>query len=439
MYSKQSFLRSCSSLDVAGLQMGDIMEIYPFQGRMRRLRLNRTKYTFITSPVGVIEGEGTEWILPSFPMDVGHRLKIELIEYSREDDCGEGRYWIKSLDGKPFRLNGVYTVEAWLMRGHILDFANNRMIFSMVKANRDTTFLEEIPQRVIKNGISILLEGETGTGKSHLAKSIHDASGVGGNFVHLNLAAFSSGVVESELFGHIKGAFTGAVKSRRGAFEMANRGTLFLDEIDSLPLEIQTKLLLVIESMLVRPIGADFIRKVETRLIFASGRPLLDLVRQKIFREDFYYRVQKGFLKKLPPLRESPQLMEKIFYNILEKHNVSSCSKLLPYYKNLPWPGNIRQFISHLEKKILLNEAAYIVKDSEDEDLDKYVVVKKKEDGMILPLSEVRRQYVCKVLSQLEGDAIRTAQCLRVSVQTVRRIAMSKECDPSPTALRLFS
>ena len=435
MNTKQFFLQDCSVLEMGGVQVEDILEIHPFQGRVRRLRLIRSEYNFVTSTNGTVKGEGTEWILPSFPSDGGNRLKIKLVKYSD----GESRYWVKSLDGKTFRINGVYTEEAWLMRGHILDFANNRMIFSVAKEYRDTTFLEDIPQRVMENGISILLEGETGTGKSHLAKSIHDASGVGGNFVQLNLAAFSSGVVESELFGHVKGAFTGAVRTRRGAFEMANRGTLFLDEIDSLPLDIQTKLLLVLESMLVRPIGADFIRKVKTRLIFASGRPLLELVHKKVFREDFYYRVQKGFLKKLLPLRKSHQLMEKIFYNIMEKHNVSSCSKLLPYYKTLHWPGNIRQFISHLEKKILLSDTCYLVIDREDEALNNYIALENKEEGVILPLEEVKRQYTCNILSRLGGDFAKTAQYLKVSSQTVRKITMAKECGDNKEIHRVFS
>ena len=424
MGPKQYFLNNCFALKAGGLRIGDSVEIHPFQGRVRRLALKRSEYNLVTASNTKIEGEGTEWVLPSLASEAGFRLKISFVMFSNRDERDDGRYRIESLDGKPFKVNGVYTVEAWLMRGQILDFAHNRMIFSTEKFSRKTTFLEDIPRKVVEGQINILLEGETGTGKSHLAKLIHDASGVSGSFVHLNLAAFSTSLIESELFGHVKGAFTGAVRNRRGSFEMAHRGTLFLDEIDSLPWEIQTKLLLVLESMLVRPIGADFIRKVETRLIFASGRPLWGMVQKKAFREDFYYRIQRGFFKKLPSLREVPQLLEKLFFNFMEKNNVSGCPKLLRYYKTLDWPGNIRQFISHLEKKVLLSDSCYIAFDREDEALEDYTVVQNKNDGDILPMAEVKKRYTYNVLKRLGGDFTKAAKLLKMNDQTVRRLAL---------------
>ena len=424
MDQRQIFLRSCSSLGVGGLRMGDRVEIHPLQGRKRGFVLKKNEYDFFTASTIDVKGEGMEWALPSFPSEKGYRLRMQFVACPHSDEREDGRYWIKSLNGRPFRINGVYTMEAWLMRGQILDFAHNRMIFCGGKSSRQTSFLEQIPKKVVGGRMNILLEGETGTGKSHLAKMIHDASGVTGSFVHLNLAAFSSSLIESELFGHVQGAFTGAVKSRRGAFEMAHRGTLFLDEIDSLPLEIQTKLLLVLESLLIRPIGADFTRKVEPRLIFASGRPLLGLVEKKIFREDFYYRVQRGFFKRLPPLREMPELLEKIFCNFMEENNVSACPRLLEYYRSLKWPGNIRQLVSHLEKKVLLSDGCYLTVDREDEALENDSTVRREEEGEgeILPLVEMKRRYAYYVLKRLGGNYNKASRLLNVSCQTLKRM-----------------
>ena len=431
MNAQEYFLNNCSALEMSGLRMGDSIKIYPFEGRARKFILKRTEYNFRTASIEGIEGGGTEWVFPSFFSDKGYRLRMSLVMFSNSSEEENGRYYIESRDGVPFRLNGVYTMEAWLMRGQVLDFANNRMVFTWTKTLRPTNFLEDIPPKVVEGSMNILLEGETGTGKSHLAKLIHDASGVSGNFVQLNLAAFSSSLIESELFGHIKGAFTGAVRNRRGAFEMAHRGTLFLDEIDSLPLDIQTKLLLVLESMLIQPIGADFFRKVETRLIFASGRSLQGLVKRKAFREDFYYRIQRGFFKKLLPLREMPELLEKLFLNFIEKHNVSACPKLLDYYKTFSWPGNIRQFISHLERKLLLNDSRYMAIDREDEKLkDCYVVQNKdKNDGEVLSLQEIKLRYAYNTFKRMGENVGQTARLLKTSTQTVRRMVAERECE----------
>ena len=432
------FLRKCSSLAASGLRMGDCIEIRPLSGRVRRFALKRTEYNFVTKSGEKIEGEDVRLALPAMSPEQGRSLRIRYVKFLMGEGRDDGRYHIESPDKRPFRVNGVYTREAWLTRGHILDFAHNRMIFSARESSPGANPLDDIPEKVVSGRMSILLEGETGTGKSHLAKMIHDASGTTGNFVHLNLAAFSPTLIESELFGHVKGAFTGAVKARRGAFETAHKGTLFLDEIDSLPLEIQTKLLLVLESMLIRPLGADFARKIDTRLIFASGRPLLGLVAKGSLREDFYYRIQRGFFKRLPPLRETPLLLEKIFFNFMEKSNISACPDLLPYYKKLQWPGNIRQFVSHLEKKLLLSNGYYLAMDGEDEALENHASVRGEGEMEILTMAEVKRRYACHAFKVLEGDLNKAAKLLRVSAHTVKRMVMEKKYELLQKELPLF-
>ena len=239
-----------------------------------------------------------------------------------------GRYHLTSPTRKPFKINNIYTADAFLSRGSTVDLGYNRLIFNDMEEKKVCSPISNVPTRVVNGKFNILLEGETGTGKTRLAKIIHEASSVTGNYVHLNLAAFSYSLLESELFGHVKGSFTGAIRDRIGAFEQAKNGTLFLDEIDSLPMEIQVKLLLVLESMCIRPVGAEFTRNIETRIIFASGQPLRKMVQEKKFRKDLFYRINRGFQVRLSPLREQPNLIERLIRDFLRQNNLSVLQNL---------------------------------------------------------------------------------------------------------------
>ena len=365
-------------------------------------------------------------ILPGLKNLGKYRLQLKLISPSLNNQR-DGRFVMVGLGSDPFKLNNIYTREAYPTRESVLDFNYNRIVFRPPKTQKGTYFLEDFPKTVIENPINILLEGETGTGKTRLAKDIHNESKVCGKFVHLNLAACSSGLIESELFGHVKGAFTGAIKNRIGAFEEAHNGTLFLDEIDSLSLELQTKLLLVLESMCVRPVGSDRTRKVKMRIIFASGRSLIGLVRKRLFREDFYYRVDRGYYRKLLPLREAPHVLEALLDEFLAKNNLTCSPNLLNYYKTLRWPGNIRQFLGHLEKKLILVKGGYFDFDREDELLGRNNAIHIDHDREIIPLREMSRLYVRKVLAQMGDRHKETANLLKISKGTLKRLLTESE------------
>jgi transcriptional regulator of acetoin/glycerol metabolism len=195
--------------------------------------------------------------------------------------------------------------------------------------------------------LPILLQGQTGTGKEHLARIIHDASGVSGRFVAVNCAAIPEQLIESELFGYLPGAFTGALaKGRKGLVEEAQGGTLFLDEIGDMPFAAQSRLLRVLAEGEVLPVGGSTPQKVDFRVISASHRPLNDMVRTGAFREDLYYRLNAAVLT-LPALSERddfPWLLERI----LEKHGMpgrpltlSNAARLTILHHR--WPGNIRE------------------------------------------------------------------------------------------------
>ncbi|PLU64762.1 sigma-54-dependent Fis family transcriptional regulator, partial [Sinorhizobium medicae] len=191
----------------------------------------------------------------------------------------------------------------------------------------------------------ILVQGETGTGKEHLARAIHEGSGLKGQFVAINCAAIPEQLIESELFGYLPGAFTGAsAKGRKGLIEQADGGTLFLDEIGDMPLALQSRLLRVLAEGEVLPVGGTVPRKVRIRVVSASHRPLQTLVAQGAFREDLYYRLNAATLS-IPALRDRPDF-DWILEQLLKRHGDGELilsEAALAALKAHDWPGNIRE------------------------------------------------------------------------------------------------
>ena len=221
-------------------------------------------------------------------------------------------------------------------------------------------FMEEVRQ-VIDSSSPLLLLGETGVGKEHLARAIHaESPRSGGPFVTVNTAALPEQLLESELFGHTQGAFTGAVRSRRGAFEMAHRGTIFLDEIGEMPLHLQSKLLRALQDYEVKPLGGESPVWVDVRVIAATNRDLEEEVRQKNFRKDLYYRLSVIMLT-IPPLRERMEDIPAMARNFLEYHRlrfgreISGISEpVMQALCRYEWPGNVRELMNVIERAMLL-------------------------------------------------------------------------------------
>lgn len=206
--------------------------------------------------------------------------------------------------------------------------------------------------RVAPTRTTVLVTGETGVGKELVARRIHALSTFSsGPFVALNCAAIPSELVESELFGHRKGAFTGAVSDRDGVFARADGGTLFLDEIGDLPLPAQAKLLRVLEDRIVTPLGATSGRPVEVRLVAATNANFEDLIAKGRFRADLYYRLQV-FPVTIPPLRERPEDIEVIVFDRLGGHPIEP--EALGALRRARWPGNVRELLNVLERALIL-------------------------------------------------------------------------------------
>jgi two-component system response regulator GlrR len=212
-------------------------------------------------------------------------------------------------------------------------------------------------ERAIATDVAILLEGETGTGKSMLAEAVHDAGPRAKRpFVVVDCGAISAALIESELFGHERGAFTGAVEAKQGMFEAANGGTILLDEIGELPLELQPKLLRVLESRTVTRVGRTKPTKLDLRIIAATNRDLRTEVNANRFRADLFYRIS-ALRVRVPALRERPEdipLLADAIYRELAGAGATPPPGLLAPAARHPWPGNVRELRNFIERSVLL-------------------------------------------------------------------------------------
>jgi DNA-binding NtrC family response regulator len=221
-------------------------------------------------------------------------------------------------------------------------------------------FMEEVHQ-VIPSDSPILLTGETGVGKEHLAKAIHAQSPRSvGPFISINMAAMPENLLESELFGHEQGAFTGAVRYRRGAFELAHGGTIFLDEIGEMPLHLQTKLLRVLQDYEIKPIGGEKTIELDVRVIAATNRDLEETVAQGTFRQDLFYRLSVLMLT-IPPLRhrreDIPAMVRRfatLFRYKIGREISGFSEQALSALCRYDWPGNVRELMNVIERAMLL-------------------------------------------------------------------------------------
>ena len=214
--------------------------------------------------------------------------------------------------------------------------------------------------KVAATECTVLIYGESGTGKELVARAIHQASGVKGEFIPLDCSTIAEGVLESELFGHAKGAFTGATSNRVGVLEAVSDGTLFLDEISNLGLDIQAKLLRVMETGEFKPVGLSLMKKCGARVIAATNRELSDMVRSGEFREDLYYRLNV-FPLDIPPLRERKEDIPLLAYHFLRcfsekvgKPIQGFTDEALDMLVGYDWPGNIRQLKNAVERLVIM-------------------------------------------------------------------------------------
>jgi transcriptional regulator with GAF, ATPase, and Fis domain len=291
-------------------------------------------------------------------------------------------------------------------------------------------------QKVATTDISVLITGETGTGKELIAREIHRRSNrATGPFVVINCGAIPEALIESELFGHVRGAFTGAVASRPGKFQVANRGTLFLDEIGELPQNLQVKLLRALQERVVYRVGDSRPEKVDIRVVAATNRVLEHEIEAGRFREDLYYRLNVVNVY-LPPLRDRGDDVLILAKALLSKYAEELHSSVhaftpqaLAAIKKYSWPGNIRQLENRIKKALVLCESALL----SPGDLD----FEKDSESAIVPLEkakeEFQRKYVLDALERNSGNRTQTARDLGVDPRTIFRF-LERETNAPPVA-----
>jgi two-component system response regulator HydG len=283
---------------------------------------------------------------------------------------------------------------------------------------------------------TVLVTGESGTGKELIARALHENSGRrNAPFVAINCAALGEGVLESELFGHEKGAFTGAVQRRKGRFEHANHGTLFLDEVGDMPMTIQVKLLRVIERREIERVGSNETIPVDVRLVVATNQDLETEVREGRFREDLYFRFRVVPIH-LPPLRERrsdiPLMIDAFLREFSEQHGkpvegltAAAHQRLVEY----DWPGNVRELRNALENMVVVSQGPTL----EVEDIPPHIVpgVEAAPEGWVptpgTTLDDMERRLIRDTLHAMDGNRARTAAALGISERTLYRKIKSYE------------
>lgn len=336
---------------------------------------------------------------------------------------------------KPFnRQEILLTVEKALKYGTAL--AENRRlrrqiheefrIENVVGTSEKMLQVFDLVERVSKTNVTVLIEGETGTGKELIAKGIH-FSGTRNNypFVAINCAALPETLIEAELFGYKKGAFTGAVGESRGKFEEANGGTLFLDEISTMPLQSQTRLLRVLQEQEVTRLGENNPRKIDVRIIAATNENLPELIKENAFREDLYYRLAVVPIT-IPPLRERredlPVLTEHFVTRSASKHGMRPPKIERDVFKvffDYPWMGNVRELENLVERMVVLSDGDTLTLIDVPETV-KYPSSTKSELWFDLPfepisLEALEREIIRTSLLRHDGNQSQTSKYLGIT------------------------
>lgn len=340
----------------------------------------------------------------------------------------------------------------------------------IVTGNSETmNRLLALAYKIAPKHINVLIEGETGTGKELLAHFVHQASKRNEQpFIGINCGALSDTLLENELFGHDKGAFTGAVKERKGVFELAGRGTLFLDEIGEASLSTQVKLLRILETGEFMRVGGEKVQKTNTRIISATHVDLAEAVKSKTFREDLLYRLDVVKLV-IPPLRERKEDIQLITKQLLEQAGTvfQLSAETAAIFEQYDWPGNVRELSNVIKRALtIMDEDSRIItpkhlpekmrigkphlvekKQPEEEDFEEYmqqwtdnmIAVWKSEDKVEMEMilhnvkeleREIGRAFVMKMLRATIGNRQDAAKRLNISMRKLRYLLNEKSTRP---------
>ncbi len=377
---------------------------------------------------------GVDWLLKLRERDV--RPDVIVITANADLDMAIGALRAGAVDFllKPFRIEQMMSaVESCLERREIAreNFLLKRQVHptslgGIVGSSVVMQDLCAVISRIAPTAATVLVEGQTGTGKELVARAIHELSARQGAFVPVNCSSISPQLLESELFGHTRGAFTDAHAAREGLFSFARGGTVFLDEVSEMPLSMQAKLLRVLEEKRIRPVGSDKELSIDARVIAATNRVLKTEVKEGRFREDLYYRLNVLALS-VPALgdrlEDVPALAEFFSLSIAKELGISA----LPFthadmllLQRYHWPGNVRELRNVIERSLLLGKLP-----GESLLAEKNAVQGLHETTQAWPLdwslAQVERHHMLSVLEQAHGNKSKAARSLGVSRKTLER------------------
>ncbi len=297
--------------------------------------------------------------------------------------------------------------------------------FGIVGSSKAMLEVYDFIERTARVNVNVLIQGQSGTGKELVARALHfNSERKNRPFVPINCSAIPENLLESELFGHTKGAFTGATESQKGVFEQANGGTLFLDEIAEMPYALQAKLLRVLENWEIKPLGSDNIKKVDVRLISATNQNIRSLISSKNFREDLFYRISTVSVS-LPPLNDRisdiPALTNFILNSLCKKlgRELSITTEALSMLMKHSYKGNIRELENILEQSAItaqkgIIDVKHITTNGDRSYFEDYI---NESNGV--SLKELEKKYILKVLEISGGNKKRTAEILGIDRKTL--------------------
>ena len=336
---------------------------------------------------------------------------------------------------KPFELEELSLVLERALRTIELEQVEQVHRYNREKKIRENIFVgDSAAADVVRSTADIaarsrspvLITGETGTGKGIAARTIgYHADGGNATFVSINCASLPENLIEAELFGHEKGAYTGAEKSRKGLFEMADGGALFLDEIGELPLHLQSTLLGVLDNGRFKRVGSDRFRKTDTRIITATNVPIETAIAEKRFRQDLYYRL--GVIRiHIPPLRERLEDLMPLCMHFLQQLSPEGGVVIpdaeMQRLKDYSWPGNVRELRNIIERSILFRQGdalypARLLGTQEAREIKKDTITPEAP----MSLAEMEYRHIAHVLRQVSGNRTRAAAILEISRSTLMR------------------
>ncbi|NUO82418.1 sigma-54-dependent Fis family transcriptional regulator [candidate division KSB1 bacterium] len=339
---------------------------------------------------------------------------------------GAYHYLQKPFDFKELQL---FALKAWEhhelkseVRGlrQLLAESKDKDWGGFLTRNREMQAVLELAATVAESDLSVLIEGESGTGKELVAQFVHQSSGRSQKpFVKVNCAAIPENLLESELFGHVKGAFTGAVKDRQGRFELANTGTIFLDEIGELPPIIQAKLLRVLHNKEYERVGESHTRQVDVRVLAATNKNLDEALEEGTFREDLFYRLN-GVRLKLLPLRERPEDVPLLIEHFIKKFSKDTplevSAEALKVLRGYRWSGNVRELENVMQRAVLVARNGVIERTHLPEE---FLAAALRADHM-LTLEELEKLHITRVLQQAQ-DYQKAAEILGIDPATLWR------------------